>query len=353
MADQNQESNQGSIESNLAKVAAERFGNKYHAEPDSEELPEEPDEAESAEEPEEDTPEEAEAPEVEEPSEDSPEEFVSTFDELIESLDLDKDHVKGLKVRLKVDGEDVETTLGDVLATNQTLTAAEKRLESYKAKHAKEMESLAEERKRLSEAAAVAAKSINKRFEQLAAEEKKVKESDLKTDDPGSYSVKMEEFRDRRAALESEVNELRAEFQKDSEKQSKEAEKALQKRIEAEQQALLVAIPEWKDPKIFEKEGRAIGEMLSKDFSPEEIKNLYDHRAYPYLRDAMLYRQGVQKKSVTEKKIKKIPKSLKPGASRTADQRDAKKIRTLNERLDKSGKITDALALYRARRKTA
>lgn len=85
-------------------------------------------------------------------------------------------------------------------------------------------------------------------------------------------------------------------------------------------------------------------------FSPEEVASVVDHRMIRVLHDAMQFKQASQAKP-KEQPAKPAPKVLKPGAPQGKSELRAKEVAHLNQRLQKSGSIEDAAALYLARKR--
>jgi len=86
-------------------------------------------------------------------------------------------------------------------------------------------------------------------------------------------------------------------------------------------QAILDKIPEWKDPKVFQKEGDLIGNILVKyGYTSKEIEKVYDPRLSLILRDFMKLSVKNEKANSTVKKLRIAPKKLSSAGS------NAKKI---------------------------
>lgn len=86
--------------------------------------------------------------------------------------------------------------------------------------------------------------------------------------------------------------------------------------IANERNTLLSKLPEWKDNSIAEREMKEMAEYAqSVGYTPEELANVYNHRDYLVLRDAMRYRQLQSQKPNQQQPA--APKVLKPGAAQT------------------------------------
>lgn len=109
-----------------------------------------------------------------------------------------------------------------------------------------------------------------------------------------------------------------------------------------EQQKLLEKVPEWRDPKRYEKEAPAIFSSLEQwGFNQQELANsgiLEDHRAITILRKAYLYDQAVAR--AKSKTPAKVPGVAKPGATqqRTDASNDAILTKQLRQTTDPAKK---------------
>lgn len=122
--------------------------------------------------------------------------------------------------------------------------------------------------------------------------------------------------------------------------QKKQAEKAERKRkaAEAEEQrrqqfmrasaeVAVERMPEWSDPKAFEQSAEARKKAaLEAGFTEQEYQSVVDFRLAVLLEKAARYDAGQAKVQATNKKLSKVPKVVKPGASVSkADREQAEK----------------------------
>ena len=82
-----------------------------------------------------------------------------------------------------------------------------------------------------------------------------------------------------------------------------------------EQQKLLNALPEWKDPAKAKDEASAVDGYLQKaGFSEQERNGIADHRVIVVARKAMLYDQLMQQQAQATQRVEKLPPRVeKPG----------------------------------------
>ena len=283
--------------------------------------------------PEEGQVEEVAAEETAEYVESEPEEMEAASEEAVEAEEPPR-------YRVKVDNEEVEVTLDELLKgysrtsdyTKKTQTLAEQR---------KQVEA---ERQRIEEAAKLRDQYAQRLsvIEQMLASQPEEDLTPLKETDPIGYTMKIAERMER----EKQVQAIRAEQQQIAQKQQAEYQENLRRHLASEAEKLSQAIPEMSDP--------VKGEVIRKDikdfarsigWSEQELAQVYDHRAVLALYQAMQYNKLQKSKPVATKKVAEAPKMLKPGTTgkQTTAEQDA--VKKLQQRLAKTGDRRDAARL--------
>lgn len=245
-------------------------------------------------------------------------------------------------IPVKVDGKIEKVTLDELkkgysrtkVFTQKTMELAEKRKSTEAVEAA-----LVAERARVAELAETLSKRV------VAAGDPEPDWDALRRDDPVEWSIQKQVWADKRAEaarLEGLQKELAA-------RNAEAAQKAQAAQLEAEQATLLEKMPAWKkDPARMQKDMAAIQEFAATElgFTPDEIANIFDHRAVLALHDAMQFRRMVKKQAQLEtsgkvQKVTNAPKTLTPAGSsgkptKAAVRRDA------IERASKTGRVDDA-----------
>ena len=150
----------------------------------------------------------------------------------------------------------------------------------------------------------------------------------------------MRENQEKNAAIQSEKQRL-------SQLSQQEQMQQHQMVLQHEQEALVAAIPEWKDSKKAAAEKAMLVQFGQKaGFSPDELKNVLDHRAVVLLRKAALYDQMVSKRGQIKPVTNNGPRPAKPGAAgRVSNNTEALRAQ---QRLAKTGRVDDAAdAIYK------
>ena len=283
--------------------------------------------------PEEGQVEEVAAEETAEYVESEPEEMEAASEEAVEAEEPPR-------YRVKVDNEEVEVTLDELLKgysrtsdyTKKTQTLAEQR---------KQVEA---ERQRIEEAAKLRDQYAQRLsvIEQMLASQPEEDLTPLKETDPIGYTMKIAERMER----EKQVQAIRAEQQQIAQKQQAEYQENLRRHLASEAEKLSQAIPEMSDPvkgEVIRKEikdfARAIG------WSEQELAQIYDHRAVLALYKGLQHEKLQKSKPVATKKVAEAPKMLKPGTTgkQTTAEQDA--VKKLQQRLAKTGDRRDAARL--------
>ena len=255
-------------------------------------------------------------------------------DEQSESEEDTQEEEKPSTFTIKVDGKDVEVTLDE-------LQKGYSRTQDYTRK----TQQVAEMRKQ-TEAQLTAIRAEREQYAQLlgalseqvkAAAEPQIDWDRLYQEDPIEYVRQrevMRENREKAAAIQAEQQRL-AEISQQEQMQKLQTHKA------KESQALLEAIPTWKDPAKAKAEKAMLIEFGQKmGFTPQELGNIYDHRVVLALRKAALYDQMQAKRQGIKPVTNNGPKPAKPGAAgRVSQMSDTVRAK---QRLAKTGRVDDA-----------
>lgn len=259
--------------------------------------------------------------------------------------DSDEDAAEGdddALIPVKVDGKIEKVTLDELKRgysrtkdyTQKTMDLAEKRKGAEAAEAA-----IVAERAKLADLA----KTLTEKL--TAGGDPEPDWDALRRDDPVEWTIQKQVWAEKR----EEAQRLTGLQQALAAKNAEAEQKALAATLETEQGKLLDKMPAWKkDATRMQKDMTAIQEFAATElgFTPDEIANIYDHRAVLALHDAMRFRQMVKKQAELEtsgkvRTVAKSPKPLVPSGvsvkpSKTAARRDA------IERVSKTGRVDDA-----------
>jgi hypothetical protein len=314
-----------------------------------EELPAEP---ESEEEPEGDEPEEEaedESEETEEAEEEPEPEGTSEFESLediAEALNITPDEfLERYKIKAKVDGEEIETSLSELKDGYQRLT-------DYRNKTAE----VAEERKALKQEAETQKAEIENRLGQVStlidnlqsqvlSDFQGVNWEEVRANNPGEYAALLQDFQSRQSQLNQAQEAAKQESERLQQEQAAKQQEQYQELVQTERELLLDAIPEWKSKDVMTAEAKQMSDYLkSRGFNDQEINGAVDHRIIKMAYDLMKTDKVKAKADVVKNKVKTLPKLVKPGSKgtqKTAKQDAANKLRA---KIKKTGGKTDDIA---------
>jgi hypothetical protein len=242
--------------------------------------------------------------------------------------------------RVKVDNEEVEVTLDELLKgysrtsdyTKKTQTLAEQR------------KAVEAERTKIEEAAKLRDQYAQRLgiIEQMLTSQPEENLAELKDTDPIGYAVKVAE----RAERDKQLAAVRAERQQLAQRQQAEQQERLQMHLTQEQERLKAAIPELADQvkgEVIRKEIRDFAKSIG--FSDQELTQVYDHRAVMTLYKAMQYDKLQKSRPEATKKVTQAPRMMRPGTS-TPEARETQESKKMREQLKRSGSKNDAARIF-------
>ena len=177
---------------------------------------------------------------------------------------------------------------------------------------------------------------------QLQATEPQVDLDRLYHEDPIEWVRQKEVMRER----VEKVQAIQAEQQRLYQTSQREQQQALEQQLVLQKDALLAALPSWKDSKVAKAEKALVVESAKNaGFSDEDLNSVYDHRLVLLLRKAGLYDQMMSKRQGI-KPVTNGPRPAKPGAAgRVSTTSESARAQ---QRLAKTGRVDDAAdAIYK------
>ena len=255
-------------------------------------------------------------------------------DEQSESDEDTQEEEKPSTFTIKVDGKEVEVTLDELqkgYSRTQDYTRKTQQVAEMRKQTEAELTAIRAEREQYAQVLGALSEQVK------TAAEPQIDWDRLYRDDPIEYVRQrevMRENREKAAAIQSEQQRL-AEISQQEQMQQLQAHKV------KESQALLDAIPTWKDPAKAKAEKTMLIEFGQKmGFTPQELGNIYDHRVVLALRKAALYDQMQAKRQGIKPVTNNGPKPAKPGAAgRVSQMSDSVRAK---QRLAKTGRVDDA-----------
>ena len=234
---------------------------------------------------------------------------------------------------VKVDGKEVAVTLEELqkgYSRTQDYTRKTQQIAEVRKQVEQETQAVRAEREQY-------AQLLGALQAQLQSSEPQVDLDRLYHEDPIEWVRQKEVLRER----QEKAYAIQAEQQRLSQLSQQEQQRAMEAHLESEKDALLAALPEWRDPKKAKAEKALVLESAkSVGFSEDDLKSVYDHRLVLLLRKAAMYDQMVSKRQDIKPVVNNGPRTAKPGAagrvSTTTETTRAK------QRLAKTGRVDDA-----------
>ena len=235
---------------------------------------------------------------------------------------------------VKIDGTEVEVTLDELQkGYSRTLdyTRKTQQIAEVRKQAEGELQAVRAEREQYSQLLS----ALEAQVQQAA--QPNIDWDRLYSEDPIEWVRQREVMRDnqdRAAAIQSEKQRL-------SQLSQQEQAQFMQQKLQQEQEALLAAIPDWKDAKKAQAEKTLLVEFGQKiGFTPDELKSVVDHRAVLMLRKAALYDQMMSKRGNIKPVTNNGPRPAKPGAAgRVSNSTESVRAQ---QRVAKTGRVDDA-----------
>jgi hypothetical protein len=175
-------------------------------------------------------------------------------------------------------------------------------------------------------------------YRELVGDQQKL--ASLIESDPQEYLRQQSRMQEKVAML----NQVQQAQQQYKAMQDNQAEQHRSELLARSEQALLEALPAWRDPEKRVAEQKEVAQFLiSNGYSPDDLNDLADHRAVLLARKAMLWdkAQAARQKQVSSPNPP--PKVVKPGTSNPTNVKQTQAQQAF-ARFKKSGRDDDAVA---------
>ena len=235
---------------------------------------------------------------------------------------------------VKIDGKEVDVTLDELqkgYSRTQDYTRKTQQIAEVRKQTEGELQAVRAEREQYAQLLS----ALEAQVQQAA--QPNIDWDRLYNEDPLEWVRQREVMRDNQdkaAAIQSEQQRL-------SQLSQQEQAQFMQQKLQHEQEALLAAIPDWKDAKKAQAEKALLLEFGQKiGFTPDELKNVVDHRAVLMLRKAALYDQIMSKRGNIKPVTNNGPRPAKPGAAGRVS--NSTEVVRAQQRVAKTGRVDDA-----------
>ena len=267
---------------------------------------------------------------------------IESFTELAEVLETDVSALQDLKVQIKVNGEESEATLSEVIAGYQRSTDYDRSktalAEERRAFETEKAGSIDELNKQASVAGQIMT-LVEQGFQQQLQSPDLAK---LRTDDPAEWVAKTQELGRQLQGVQEARNAAAQQY--DSFLETSRTEY-----LQAEAKKLTEVVPGWGEDKL----RVAVDTVKSLGFTDDEVVQMSESRIIvgalelSNLRtENAALKARIEKGTKAAKTIKRtIPKAIKPGAKKTSSKRtlSRNRLQEAQKRLKRSGSNADSL----------
>lgn len=263
-------------------------------------------------------------------------ELPTTLAELAEAFEADPAWADGIKVTVKIDGEEQEVTLAEARNGYQ-------RAQDYTNKTTE----LSEQRKSFEQAVTEAEAELQSRTSRLATLTQTLERQltgaepnwdQLLKDNPQGYLQAKHDWEQKQAGLRA----AQAELQRAAQQQTVQSQEQVQKHLAEEHKRMVTNWPELADPK-----GQAASELRGylkeRGFTEQEIGALADHRMIGVLMDAIGGKK-VKSADPSKKLVKPVTRTIKPGTPRAGEDAKTEKVVAARRNHRRNPKSMDAAA---------
>jgi hypothetical protein len=351
----------------LSQMAQEEFGTQFHGDVEQpappkppEPKPAEPEDDDQADDEdlgggEENTQVEGDdKTEAAKPADEDESEPIATVRELVEHLEADPAWFDTLKVDVKVHDKASQVPLREIIDNYERDQAAGERLEQAKAKSAQAQQELAQRQAEIDLQYEQAAKLVLMSEQQVLAEYAQTNWDQLQKEDPALWSAERVRLREKWDGIQQTRMQVRESVVQLKEKQAAEDMENRRVREQEQSQLLMQAIPkvspDWGDPvKAPEVRNRLATYLTGQyGYSSQEIEQLLDHREVIIAEKARLWDESQGKVQLTKKRIRTVPRVMKPGARKEPAAINLDKVRAARQALSSTGDPEAAYALIKA-----
>lgn len=271
---------------------------------------------------------------------------LTTLSEIAESLGVSESDLYDIKLKTKIDGQDGEATLAQLVKSYQLeghLNRKSMEVSDLKKEIEKERESIEQHKQQklseLNQAGEIARQLLLGEYQSIDWDK-------LKKEDSIGYLEKKAQFEEYTQSL----NQIYGLIQQENQKVQQQQQEKLKKYIEDQQTKLRNAVPEWKDEKVLKAQYSELINFLRDDIgvTKDELNTILDHRFYLLARDAKSYRDLQKKNPRIENKDRSAKKVVKAGAQKGQAERQVAQVNDLKKNFSKTKDVRSAGALINA-----
>ena len=231
---------------------------------------------------------------------------------------VDVDDSGSLRFKTKIDGQEGYVGINDLIKSYQLEGHVHNKSAELSDKLRKQEEEAAKAQDVIRQNIEASIGLLNVAQQELFSDYNDINWQQLEDEDPSLFAAEKIKFQER-------YNKIQGSLQKAQQDQQNLYYQQLNERHQDSLKRLKASIPEWNDQEVAKKEIEEISSYLKKNGYDDTQLSLADHKDLLISRKAMLYDRIVsdteRKANIAKKRIKKVPKVIKPGAPSTKQQR--------------------------------
>lgn len=272
-------------------------------------------------------------------------ELPQSFDQLAQSMGVEPEKLLSMKVKTKIDGQDGEATLADLVKSYQLEGHINKKSMALSEQQKAFDTELHQTKQLLAQRYQEAETYTNIAQNELMREYQNINWAELRQIDPAEFSAKQLEFSNRQSQIQQAAHNLQYQRQAEMQQQQEQHAQLMQKVLAEQKNALFNKIPEWSNPEKQKAEDKDISAyLMAQGFDQNEVKGLIDHRQVVLARKAWLYDKLIASKPALMNKVKSQPTFMKPGMVKGKSDITQQQKQSKMKQLRKTGSTKDAAA---------
>ena len=264
----------------------------------------------------------------------------ASLSELLTAHKIDPESVMGLHVTAKIDGQEKQVPLSEVLKSyqleghvnNKSIELANQRTAFEQERQA--IRTLAQQQLQQNQQLGnIAQQMLNHDFN-------RVDWNGLRANNPAEFAALQAEFQQRQQGIQQYMGQIQQQVQHEEQQR----QQALQQSVAAESERLMNLRPEWRDQAAFAKDRQQMTQYArSLGFQDAELGQIFDHRYMLILHDAARYQALQAATPQALKQVRQAPQMVAPGSRTDVSPREAQR-KSVVERLNRNPRDQDAQA---------
>lgn len=264
----------------------------------------------------------------------------ASLSELLTAHKIDPESVMGLHVTAKIDGQEKQVPLSEVLKSyqleghvnNKSIELANQRTAFEQERQA--IRTLAQQQLQQNQQLGnIAQQMLNHDFN-------RVDWNGLRANNPAEFAALQAEFQQRQQGIQQYMGQIQQQVQHEEQQR----QQALQQSVAVESERLMNLRPEWRDQAAFAKDRQQMTQYArSLGFQDAELGQIFDHRYMLILHDAARYQALQAATPQALKQVRQAPQMVAPGSRTDVNPREAQR-KSVVERLNRNPRDQDAQA---------